>query len=543
MKKKDRKRKTVLTKKDLTKQPIGSALRGVVSERIAGVVKAVINKKLEKAFNEMIFRHTKGEPWGQLSIFSTQEVQEKYIGDNKLVIDINVKELTNDPKRYQELYNAVCRLAYVDIVVPLGKPDEKGESTLLVTKMFNLLIRANTEEVEDKDGNIMYRYKRGTTPVVGLAMERVVAEYIYSLDKGYSDMLLFPILESSSKYYSNFYSYLCDYKRNEPREVTVSYSEVRKLAALGSVEEDTLKGEAEIEEEAMEARKEAIKNGIPELAPTDEEIEEMKRNNTRYYIVFSQFYKRILKPVMEEMKDNADDNISDIWFEVEKIYSNGRAKNPDKLKFIIHLSELGKELQNDKEATKEMMGMEVRLRDEFKQTPKQIRAIMKAVPLKYRENLKRKMNELSAAKQSGKVKITSDEGAYWNVAFTNFIEKLKQEAVGEKLPFEEVEQPMQPEKNHSHGTEKEVSELSTDDQARWGRVHQSLLASMGDVEYRQWFSGDALQLVGISEQLITIEVPSRTYWEMVGQMYGAMIKAEIAKEWGSGREVNFRTKI
>lgn len=539
MKKKDKKNQPVLTKKDLTKQPIGTALRGVVSERIAGVVKAVINKKLEQAYNEMISRHSKGEPWGQLSLFSTQEVQEKYLGDNKLVLDINIKDLTNDPKRYQELYNAVCRLAYVDIVVPLGKPDEKGESTLLVTKMFNLLIRANTEEVEDKDGNIMYRYKRGTTPVVGLAMERVVAEYIYSLDKGYSDMLLFPILESSSKYYSNFYSYLCDFKRNEPREVTVSYSEVRKLAALGSVEEDTLKGEAEIEEEAMEARKEAIKNGNPELAPTDEDIEEMKRNNTRYYIVFSQFYKRILKPVMEEMKDNADDNISDIWFEVEKIYSNGRAKNPDKLKFIIHLSELGKELQNDKEATKDMMGMEVRLRDEFKQTPKQIRAIMKAVPLKYRENLKRKMNELSAAKQSGKVKITSDEGAYWNVSFMNFIEKLKQDMEGEKLPFEEVEQPMHSEKNHSPATE---SELSAEDKERWGRVHQSLQASMGDVEYRQWFSGDALQLVGISEQLITIEVPSRTYWEMVGQMYGAMIKAEIAKEWGSGYEIRFTCK-
>ena len=540
MKKKDKKNQPVLTKKDLTKQPIGTALRGVVSESIAGVVKAVINKKLEQAYNEMISRHSKGEPWGQLSLFSTQEVQEKYLGDNKLVLDINIKDLTNDPKRYQELYNAVCRLAYVDIVVPLGKPDEKGESTLLVTKMFNLLIRANTEEVEDKDGNIMYRYKRGTNPVVGLAMERVVAEYIYSLDKGYSDMLLFPILESSSKYYSNFYSYLCDFKRNEPREVTVSYSEVRKLAALGSVEEDTLKGEAEIEEEAMEARKEAIKNGTPELAPTDEDIEEMKRNNTRYYIVFSQFYKRILKPVMEEMKDNADDNISDIWFEVEKIYSNGRAKNPDKLKFIIHLSELGKELQNDKEATKEMMGMEVRLRDEFKQTPKQIRAIMKGVPLKYRENLKRKMNELSAAKQSGKVKIESDEGAYWNVTFTNFIEKLKQEMEGEKLPFEEVTAPMQPEKNHSSAT---LSELSADDQARWGRVHQSLLSSMGDAEYHQWFSGDAMQLVGISEQLITIEVPSRTYWEMVGAKYGELIKAEIAKEWGSGREVNFRTKI
>ena len=539
MKKKDKKNQPVLTKKDLTKQPIGTALRGVVSERVAGVVKAVINKKLEKAYNEMISRHAKGESWGQLSLFSTQEVQEKYLGDNKLVLDINIKELTTDPKRYQELYNAVCRLAYVDIVVPIGKPDENGESTLLVTKMFNLLIRANTEEVEDKDGNITYRYKRGSTPVVGLTMERVVAEYIYSLDKGYSDLLLFPILESSSKYYSNFYSFLCDYKRNEPREVTISYTDVRKLAALGSVEDDTAKGEAEIEEEAMEARKEAIKNGTPDLAPTDEDIAEMKRNNTRYYIVFSQFYKRILKPVMEEMKENADDNISDIWFEVEKIYSNGRAKNPDKIRFIIHLSELGKELQNDKEATKEVMAMEERLRNDFKQTPKQIRTIMKNVPLKFRDRLRRKMTELCAAKQAGKIKIDSDEGAYWNVTFTNFIEKLKMEMEGEKLPFAEEKPSMQPEKNHSPAKE---SELSTDDKNRWGKVLQSLRSAMGDVEYHRWFSGNAMQLLSVSEQLITIGVPSRTYWEMVGQEYGALIKEVIEKEWGSGCEIHFTTK-
>ena len=65
---------------------------------------------------------------------------------------------------------------------------------------------------------------------------------------------------------------------------------------------------------------------------------------------------------------------------------------------------------------------------------------------------------------------------------------------------------------------------------------------MGDVEYHRWFSGNAMQLVGISEQQITIGVPSRTYWEMVGQEYGALIKEEIEKEWGSGCEIHFTTK-
>jgi hypothetical protein len=51
-----------------------------------------------------------------------------------------------------------------------------------------------------------------------------------------------------------------------------------------------------------------------------------------------------------------------------------------------------------------------------------------------------------------------------------------------------------------------------------------------------------MQLLSVSEQLITIGVPSRTYWEMVGQEYGSLIKEEIEKEWGSGCEIHFTTK-
>ena len=502
---KKKKKEIVLTKDNLLIQPMALTLRGINPTVIGNRVTIAVVKRLREAFKEIISSHNKGQEWKQLSIFATDEVKNKYLGENKLTFDIHMNEIVEDPKHYQDAFNAVCKIADVMVWAPIA--NENGEVTMARTPLFTLLARSNMEKsFNEKTNEVVYRYSKHTKPIIGLVMEKVVAEYIFSFQKGYSDFLDYPALQANDKYYYPIYAFLSFYKKNTPPEIIIDYAEFRKMLGFEDV----------------------LKDGHITFVGYD---------------TFSQFNKRVLKPCMEEMKENADSNMSDIWFEFDKIYLNGRASNPDKLKFTIHLSELGKDILADKTTTKEVMEIEKRLQDDFKQTSKQIRAIMKGVPLNYRERLKRKMNELSAAKQSGKVKIESDEGAYWNVAFTNFIEKLKQEAVGEKLPFEEVEQPMQPEKNHSHGTEKEVSELSTDDQARWGRVHQSLLASMGDVEYRQWFSGDALQLVGISEQLITIEVPSRTYWEMVGQMYGAMIKAEIAKEWGSGREVNFRTKI
>ena len=543
MKKKKDKKQIVLSREDLTKQPLGVALRGIVSGKIAGMVQLVIDKKLEKAFNEMIAQHKGGTSWKQLSLFSTQEVQDKYIGDNKLVFDIHMSELVDDPKRYQEAFNAVCQLAYVDVVVPIEKPDKNGEATLLVTKAFNLLIRANVEKVKDKDGNEIFRYKRHTAPVIGLSMERVVAEYINSLEGGYSEILPFPVKVSSSKHYYYFYSYLCDFKRREPREVTVDYNDVRRLAELGSVEEDTKKGEEEIVEEAMAARREAERNGTPEKAPTDEQIEEMKRNNTRYYIVFSQFFKRILKPVMEEMKENAEANISDIWFEVEKIYLNGRAKNPDKLRFIIHLSELGKDLQNDREVTKEVMEMEERLQREFKQSKQQVRKIMKAA-MKFRKDLMRKMNELSAAKESGKLKIETDESAYWNVAFTNFIEKMNLQQECETLPFVEEMPTAQAEQRREAATPEVAteSELSVEDTQRWGRVMKGLREQLPEREFNTWFGGGVIRLVAVDGDKLTCLVPSRTYIEDMESNYIGLLAALLKQEWGRGAKLFYNLK-
>lgn len=528
--KKTKKQQTVLTRKDMTKQPIGTALRGVVSDRMAGVVKVILNTKLEQAYNEMIVRHSKGEPFGQLSLFATEEVKEKYLGENKLIFDIDMSELTTDPKRYQEVFNAVCQLAYVDVVVPVSttKKDGEVEQTLLVTKMFNLLLRTNMEEVTDENGNTVFKYKRGMKPVVGLAMEKVVAEYIYSLDKGYTDILPFPVIMSSSKYYPNFYSYLCDFKRNDPCEVVASYDEIRKLAGLGSIEEDTRKGEEEIVAEAMEARRKAELDGTPELAPTDEQIEEMKRNNTRYYIVFSQFFKRILKPVMEEMKENAEDNISDIWFEVEKIYTHGRAKNPDKLKFTIHLSDLGKELQNEREATKEVMALEKRLRNEFKQTTQQVKKIMKD-SFKMRANLTRKLNELRAAREAGKIKIDSDEGAYWNVAITNFIEKQRQQIEGEQLQFVEAEvvTDATPAQQVQQAPKAETLE------ERWGRVMKMFRPMISPAEWRQMFDhSSAIRAIWCEDGVLVLGVPDRNYHAYYLEKYHATVKACIEQVFG-----------
>lgn len=499
---KKKKKEVVLTKENLMIQPVALTLRGINPTVVGNRVTIAVVKKLREAFKEIITKHKTGEEWTQLSIFATDEVKNKYLGENKLAFDIHMNEIVDDPKHYQDAFNAVCKIADVMVWAPIA--NENGEVTMARTPLFTLLAKSNMEEtINEKTGEVVYRYSKHTKPVIGLAMEKVVAEYIFSFQKGYTDLLDYPALQANDKYYYPIYAFLSFYKKDVPPEVVIDYPEFRKRLGF----------------------EDKVKDGETVFVGYD---------------VFSQFNKRVLKPCMDEMKENAEANISDIWFEVEKIYLNGRAKNPDKLRFIIYLSDLGRELQNDKEATKEVMEMEERLQKEFKQTKQQMRKIMKGA-MKFRKELMKKMNELSASRKSGKLKIETDEGAYWNVAFTNFIEKMKMQQEGEKLPFKEEEQPMQPEKNHSDGTDKEVS-VSPEDTQRWGRVQLGLQSSMDDAEYHTWFGSGAIRVVSVSDGVLTCEVPSRTFLEIMMEKHGVLLKEWIAKEWGSAPEIRFVTR-
>ena len=260
------------------------------------------------------------------------------------------------------------------------------------------------------------------------------------------------------------------------------------------------------------------------------------------YPRWNMFYNCVLKKAEEELYRIAvTEGKGDLYFTTKKIYDSGsEVGEPDRLQFIIHRSETGKMYDNSTafRNQKKMISDFCHASFGFKESD--LKAILKKVTPDNIDKLNTYLVELDIEEQK-RMKDGKIDKLHRH-AFTCIMHQLREwesedaEVVNSLLG---QEHPMHPEKNHSPATK---SELSADDQARWGRVHQSLQASMGDVEYHQWFSGDAMQLVGISEQLITIEVPSRTYWEMVGAKYGELINAEIAKEWGSGYEIRFKTK-
>ena len=505
----------MLTREGYITQPFSLVLRALNPSVLGNKVVAVVMSRLDLAFKEMITAHNKGTDWQQLSIFATEDVKKKYLGDNKLTFDIHMKEIVTDPKNYQAAFNAVCNVADITIWAPIEQKD--GVAKLVRTPLFTLVMEANVQMEENPvTGETVYRYERFTQPVVGLAIEKSVAEYVLSLEKGYSEIQLHPVLESSDKYFYPIYAFLARYKNNNPPEIVIGYDDFRCLLNLDKIANDKLKGEKEIIAECKA-------KGLSE-----EETQVLLKKNTRYYILYTDFHKRILKPCMEEMKEYAENDEVDIWFEVEKIYHHGRATNPDELKFIIHHSELGKRLLADKESTKEVMAMEERLLKEFKQTKTQVRKIMKEA-MKFRKELARKMDELSAAREAGKIKIDSDEGAYWNVAITNFIEKTRMAHEGEKLQFAEAEIIV----DAAPAQQAQQAPKADTMEERWGRVMRQWRQMITAAEWRQMFDhSSAIRPLWFEDGALTLGVPDKNYYGYFCEKYYAAMKPLIMEVFG-----------
>lgn len=260
------------------------------------------------------------------------------------------------------------------------------------------------------------------------------------------------------------------------------------------------------------------------------------------YPRWNMFYNCVLKKAEEELYRIAVvEGKGDLYFTTKKIYDKGsEVGEPDRLQFIIHRSQTGERFDNNSAFRSRKQMISEFCHTSFGLKGADLTAILKMVTEDNIDKLNTYLVELDMEEQKRLKEGKIDK--LHRHAFTCIMHQLKEWATEDAEVVESwvgKELPMQPEKNHSSVTE---SEPSTDDKARWGRVHQSLRTAMGDVEYHRWFSGDAMQLLSVSEQLITIGVPSRTYWEMVGQEYGSLIKEEIEKEWGSGCEIQFTTK-
>ena len=520
MSKERKKKEIILTRQNAIILPLKMTEASMTPSLIGNRISVKLLKRLQEPFKEVITDHKKNGGW-QLDLFDTVALREKYLGDNKMMFELHMGELVDASKNYQQAFDFVCKIKDIQVLVPIFD-DKTGECVSFVREslydvvlpgdtevMFSVRSKKTMEVVEKKrmrlveymdftpvsgfevdEDSIQYRYKKGTEPKVGISVERRVAEHIFNMRGKYGRILDEVALSSNNKYFAPIYEYLAS--RQEEGVIEVDYLPWKRKM-LGEAGGEELKG----------------------------------------YKKFAQFNKAILKKVLDEMRSMGEDGI-DCWVEkVEKVYLHGeRADNPDKLRFHMYITKLGKELYKDKKTDAQMIEIERRLKVDFNQNEVQVYTISKKLPKEYLDEMEEKLNALLKKKDSDKIK---DWQKYANKSLMSLIadfEKRKKET-------EEKEKEQVVSKSGASPVQDITGTptLSEEHSAQWSQFLGEMRNRVGEQDYSTWFPNMELASVG---EVVHIDVPSKTFADIVEERFGNIIREVIGKVFGCGVAMRVR---
>lgn len=517
MSKERKKKEIILTRQNAMILPLKMTEASMTPSLIGNRISVKLLKRLQEPFKEMITDHKQNGGW-QLSLFDTQAVREKYLGENKMMFELHMGELVDATKNYQQAFDFVCKIKDIQVLVPIFD-DATGECVSFVREsLYDVVLPGDTEvcfnirskktmEVVEKERirlvdfmefkplagfevdeeSIQYRYRKGSEPKVGISVERHVAEHIFNMRGKYGRILDEVAVASNNKYFAPIYEYLAS--RQEEGIIEVEYlSWKRKM--LGEEGGEELKG----------------------------------------YKKFAQFNKAILKKVLDEMQSMGEDGI-DCWVEkMEKVYLHSeRADNPDKLRFHMHITKLGKELYEDKKTDAQMIEMERRLKTDFDQNEVQIYTISKKVPKDRLADMLEKMDAL-LKKKSGQIK---DWQKYANKSLMSALADFQKQAEDGKEKEEEMSksdtssvQAM----SKSVNEEKPTVVLTEDDLAMWMKFLNGIRGRVGEHLYHTWIV--CMELEKVKQDSVTIRVPNMVVKQFIEKEIFGDVKEALKEAFG-----------
>lgn len=492
MSKERKKKEVILTRENAMILPRLMTEMGMTPSIVGNRISKKLIRKLQDPFKEMITDHKKNGGW-QLSIFDTPSFREKYLGENKLVFDLKMSDLADAPNNYQQAFDFTCKVQNIQFLFPTY--NDKGECVAFIRKpLYEVIIPGDAEVVFDvvakktgvvvehkrmrlidfmkfspkgdfevNEDSIQYRYRKGGVAAVGISMDKHVAEYVFNLCK-YGRILDEVSTSSNNKYFAPIYDWLA--VRQRDGVVEVDYKEWRDETVLG------------------------INEGDP--------------NWPKAYETFAQFNKAILKKCLDELKELGERG-TDCWAEVEKIYLNGRSPNPDRLRFHIHQTELGRELQRELELSVQMIAVEKRLREEFDQNDVQVYAISQGTPPEKVDVLLAKMKELKTKREKGKIEIKKDWQSYCNKSFTDLLATFKKEKEEEQKAKEQEVKAQLPVQSSTEES-KQRMEPTKEQLKLWKKFQKGIRDILGEQIYNTFF--EYMELYEMKESEVIISIPS-----------------------------------
>ena len=510
--KKQKREDIILTKDNLLYQPLALAVNGYEATAFQQNVVIAVLRKLRGAIKGMRDGQFRPKPI-QLSIFDNEGVKKDFLRDGDLAFDIHLKELGVDTPHYNQAFKAVCTIADAKVWVPAKKDDG---TDIMIRKSFFDIGSENVDIVIDpQTGRQTYKYKN-RSPVFTVIMSKEVVNVLFPNDGRIYDFIDDTALMISEKFPKRIYLYLSNFKYMQGG-LTIDYWKFRH-----------------------------------DIGFNDNEVDAKTKERIIQYPHYCDFVKRVLRPSETTLREMADSNISDFYFEYTPIYKTSkRQKNPDQLHFDFHLSDVGQDIKQDKTSQRETIEIERRLQADFDQSPAQVRRIITSLTPDDREPFVRKMDELKELIDEKKVQIKDNKRSYCNRCFTDFLhtriadkQRQMEEQMADDIKARRGEAYAQSAGDGAgfaqrvgESTDGQTSAGAQDAAAGKGTLHQlyteedrrrfaeakeSLLDMQG---IENWLP--EIGLYQVEDEMVTIAVPTRAFHESFTHYFGSVLLDKV----------------
>lgn len=454
----------------ITQPGMLSVLQGN-TDRMVLIYQVKFMEALQGRVNEWI-QKSKEEKAMQPNLFTEQE----YRNDNLPSFTFKLSEFGIASANYKLFTDASERISQT--VFKHEFIDDKGQRVVDYIPMFRKIriLKEGNKELGQRE--------RNTSVTVRLNPD--FAEYAFDMTT-YNRFLKDVVLNTHSKYTARIYLfinaniYAGANRFREDKTWTVDYMELRKMVGVDRLDE----------------------------------------NNKWYsynYEVYANFKRKVLVDSQKELDELAAKNQTDCYFTFEEVFP-GRLKrgNPEKIVFHIHLSQLGRDVQDSRNSTSEP-GPVTLMRDYFSITWQRASQLNdKAQKLGIEESvftgeILRIKAYIDAKEQKGD-KV--DKAPYAIVSLDSFMNSFIREAevIDEKPAAQEHTMP-----------------LFTEPDERWDRFVELTREKMGEKECSTWIA--PLSFVKYENGDLHLRAPSSFVIETIESRYGQPVMDAIEESFG-----------
>lgn len=418
----------------------------------------------------------------QPSLFTEQEMQ-----DGIPSIRIPISSLGVLPQYYDRLEEAVRSMTSQSIEYETEKDGVPVKVFAPLFKSIAIPRRSVLSKEKSIEGKIeqpsKHTPRRGSFIEINLNSE--VVPYLFDMRR--YNKYIKEVARNCSLYTSRIYMCITAKKINQNSVWEISYPEFRQI--MGADKYDSVKREWV----------------------------------TQKYPIYTDFRKRVLNGAMKELMDLKEKGEVDCYFTYEEVFPGGiRRGNPDRLRFNIHLTDMGKLEQEKTELTRGKIEIQDYMRQNFRFNLTEARNLIRMVPEDKLGEMMKKMVSLKKYLDEHIGKIENTKG-YALMALKSWIEDLVPLAEEVQTPADVIKEVLdtvkeQPEKSAENC-------ISESDLNQWYRFQNLIKAKIPEDVYNTFIK--YLKLGSYQEGKLTILTPSTYIQEVIEQKYSEPFMAAL----------------